>query len=218
MDITFWKGFFLGILIALPSGPVSFLIIRRIYLFGMKNGMYSVIGSLVTDIFYIVIVGFGLKTIERFLGMVSGYAEITASAIIIISGYRIFREKNTVFNKQIHHQHPVKSIFSIIFLNMLNPTLVFSFATLFLFFGLQNSIGNPRDVSTVIIGFTVGVLLFWYLLGKYILFLRRKSQAEKLMTINHKFGLLLVIIGTIMLFLAIVHILFPGFHYNNVLS
>jgi putative LysE/RhtB family amino acid efflux pump len=99
MDIPFWKGIFIGLLIALPSGPVSFLIIRRIYVFGIKTGIYSVVGALITDIFYIVVVGFGLKSIQRFLGMTTGYAEIIAGIIIIVSGYKIMKEREKRYFK-----------------------------------------------------------------------------------------------------------------------
>ncbi len=125
MDITFWKGVFMGILIALPTGPVSFLIIRRVYLFGIRTGLYSVIGALVTDIFYITVVGFGLKSIQRFLGMTTGYAEIIAGIIIIVSGYRIMKEREKTIEQEIHHQHPLKNIFSLTLLNNLNQTVVF---------------------------------------------------------------------------------------------
>jgi threonine/homoserine/homoserine lactone efflux protein len=212
MDIIFWKGLFLGMLIALPSGPVSFLIIRRIYFFGIRSGMFSVIGSIITDIFYIVVVGFGLKTIERFLGTISGYTEIIAGLIIMASGYHMIRERRKILNQEIHHQHPVKSLFSTTFLNLLNPTIVFSFGVLFLTFGLKDSIGNPRDIATVIVGFVTGGLLFWYLLGRLIIHIRTTNHGEKIETINRGFGFVLLGIGIVMLFLAVIHIIFPGFH------
>jgi threonine/homoserine/homoserine lactone efflux protein len=65
MDLTFWKGVFIGLLVAFPTGPVGFLTLRRGYLFGVRSAMYSTIGAVMTDAFYGVVVGFGLKKIAR---------------------------------------------------------------------------------------------------------------------------------------------------------
>ena len=211
MDIPFWKGIFIGLLIALPSGPVSFLIIRRIYVFGIKTGIYSVVGALLTDVFYIVVAGFGLKTIERFLGMTTGYAEIIAGIIIIVSGYKIMKEREQNIEQEIHHQHPLKNIFSITLLNILNPTLVFSFSALFLAFGMGSSIGNPRDIGTFLIGFIAGTLLFWYGFGSWIMHMKARNQSHRMHTINKGFGIILLVVGIILLLLAIIHIVFPGY-------
>jgi putative LysE/RhtB family amino acid efflux pump len=211
MDIPFWKGIFIGLLIALPSGPVSFLIIRRIYVFGIKTGIYSVVGALITDIFYIVVVGFGLKSIQRFLGMTTGYAEIIAGIIIIVSGYKIMKEREKSIEQEIKQQHPIKNIFSITLLNILNPTLVFSFSAMFLAFGMGSSIGNPREIGTFIIGFVTGTVMFWYVFGKLIIYFKMRNQSHRMHTINQGFGIVLLIVGIILLFLAIIHIIFPGY-------
>ncbi len=211
MDIPFWKGIFIGLLIALPTGPVSFLIIRRIYLFGIRTGLYSVIGALLTDIFYIVVVGFGLKTIQRFLGMTTGYAEIIAGVIIIVSGYRIMKEREKNIEQEIKQQHPIKNIFSITVLNILNPTLVFSFSAMFLAFGMGPSIGNPRDIGTFIIGFITGTIVFWYGFGMLIIYMKTRDQSHRMHTINKGFGVVLLAVGIILLLLATIHIVFPGY-------
>jgi threonine/homoserine/homoserine lactone efflux protein len=211
MDITFWKGVFMGILIALPTGPVSFLIIRRIYLFGIRVGLYSTIGALITDIFYIAVVGFGLKTIQRFLGMTTGYAEIIAGIIIIVSGYRIMKEREQNIEQEIYQQNPLKNIISITLLNILNPTLVFSFSALFLTFGMGSSIGNPRDIGTFLIGFITGTMIFWYGFGLLIIRMKTRNQSHRMHIINKGFGVMLLVIGIILLLLAIIHIIFPGY-------
>ena len=103
----------MGLLIALPSGPVSFLIIRRFYLFGIRTGLYSVVGSLITDLFYITVVGFGLTAIQKFLGLTTGYAEVIAGVIILISGYRIMKEQEKNIDQEMHQQHPFNPCFNL---------------------------------------------------------------------------------------------------------
>ena len=211
MDITFWKGIIMGLLIALPTGAVSFIIIRRTYLFGMKSGMYSVIGSIISDLFYAVVVGFGLKTIGGVLVRFAGYAEIIVGVALIVTGYKACTEKLPELLDNIKQKHPLRDLFSITALNLMNPTLVLSFTTLFLFLGMQSSIGNPKEIGTFLIGISTGTLVFWYLLGKAIVRMRERNRPDIVSKINRGSGIVLGVIGIILLLLSIIHIIFPGY-------
>lgn len=208
MDITFWKGVFMGILIALPTGPVSFLIIRRMYLFGMKSGMYSVYGSMISDGFYATVVGFGLRKIQHFLIGISGYAELVAGVVLIIIGYKAINEKQKELEQDMKENHPLKDVISISFLNLLNPTLVLSFGAIFIALGMGNSVGDPKLIGTFLIGISSGTLLFWYLFGRWIEKLRLKNQMEMIAKVNSIIGVILFAAGIILLLLAVVRIIF----------
>lgn len=208
MDITFWKGVFMGILIALPTGAVSFLIIRRMYLFGMKSGMYSVIGSMISDLFYAVIVGFGLKIIQEFLTDLSGYVEIIAGLALIVTGYRAYRETPQELSEDLKQNHPLRDVTSIALLNLLNPALILSFTTIFIILGMGHNIGHPKLIITFLIGISVGTLLFWYLAGRQIVRLRKVNRPDMVQKFNQISGIVLAIIGVILILLSIVKIVF----------
>lgn len=201
----------MGLLIALPTGAVSFIIIRRMYLFGMKSGMYSVIGSIVSDLFYAVIVGFGLKSIGGVLVRFAGYAEIIVGIALIVTGYKACTEKLPELLDTIKQKHPLRDLFSITVLNLMNPTLVLSFTTLFLMLGMQSSIGNPKEIGTFLVGISTGTLVFWYLLGKGIVSMRERNRPDVVSKINRGSGITLGMIGIILLLLSIIHIIFPGY-------
>ena len=209
MDITFWKGVFMGILIALPTGPVSFLIIRRMYLFGIRSGMYSVYGSMISDAFYAAVVGFGLRKIQHFLIGISGYAELIAGIALLAIGYKAITEKHADLEQDLKKNHPVKDIVSISFLNLLNPTLVLSFGVIFIGLGMGRSVGDPKLIGTFLIGISSGTLLFWYLLGRWIEKMRKKNHMEAVGKVNRVIGVILFAAGIILLLLAAVHIIFP---------
>lgn len=208
MDITFWKGVFMGILIALPTGPVSFLIIRRMYLFGMKNGMYSVYGSMVSDAFYASVVGFGLSKIHHFLINISGYAQIIAGIALLYIGHRSAKETQEQLEQDLKQNHPVQDVVSISFLNLLNPTLVLSFGAIFLALGMGKSVGDPRLVITFLIGISTGTLLFWYLFGRWIERMRQQNRSHMVGKVNKVIGVILFVTGVILLLLALVRIIF----------
>ena len=209
MDITFYKGVLMGIMIALPSGAVSFIIIRRMYLFGMKSGMYSVIGALLTDVFYAVIVGFGLKSIERFLVGVSGYAEIAAGIILCVSAYKALHDEPIDLSTAGESNHPIKDISTIAVLNLLNPALVLSFAAMFLLFGMGPYISHPKFIFSFIIGILAGSFGIWYVFGRIIIRMRAHNRPDVVSKISKVTGCVLGVLGIILILLAIVHIVFP---------
>lgn len=210
MDITFWKGICMGLLIALPTGAVSFIIIRRMYLFGMKSGMYSVAGSMISDLFYAIIVGFGLKTIGGVLVRFAGYAEVIVGIALIVTGYKACTETIPELVQGIKQKHPLRDLVSITLLNLMNPTLVLSFTTLFLLLGMQASIGNPKEIATFLVGISTGTLVFWYLLGRLVVQMRERNRPDMVSKINRGSGIVLGAIGCILLMLSIIHIIFPG--------
>ena len=121
----------------------------------------------------------------------------------------------TVFGKQFRAVRASRVIMPIVILcgilNILNPTLVFSFSAMFLAFGMGPSIGNPRDIGTFIIGFITGTIVFWYGFGMLIMYMKTRDQSHRMHTINKGFGVVLLAVGIILLLLATIHIVFPGY-------
>lgn len=192
----------MGILIALPTGPVGFLTIRRTYIFGLRSGLYSACGAIMSDAFYAVVVGFGLRKISDFLISIATFTEIIAGGALLWVAF-----KSLTQDIDLHHtdkeNHPFQDISSIAVLNLLNPTLIFSFTTLFLIMGMQHHVGNPQEIITFIIGIAAGTLGFWLLVGKGIVLLRRHNKDHLVQKINRIIGIILGIAGVILLTLAL---------------
>jgi threonine/homoserine/homoserine lactone efflux protein len=133
IGISFWilfLGLVAGISVALPYGPVGFVIIRRFYLFGIKSGMYSAFGSSLSDAFYAIVVGFGLHRIQNFLLSISSYAEVFAGIVLLYIGARAIKHKMHLHEDE-EENHPVQDVTSTLLLNFLNPTLIFFFCSYF---------------------------------------------------------------------------------------
>lgn len=207
MDFTFWKGVFIGILIAFPSGPVGFVTLRRSYLFGTRSTMYSALGAVLTDGFYGVVVGFGLKRIAKFLIMVAPYAEIVAGISLVVIGIRSFKHVLDVEHGE-GKNTPFQDILSTFFLNALNPTLIFSFTVLFTMIGMEKFVGHPREIITFLIGIASGTFLFWFIVSKVVNKLHQQAKSHYIQQANKYTGSALGIIGVILLVLSIIHAIF----------
>lgn len=205
MDILFLKGLCIGVLVALPSGPVGFLTIRRVYLFGLRSGMYSAVGAVLTDAFYGVVVGFGLREISRFLVSVSGIAEAVAGVSLVWVAYRSFG-RSIDLRTSLRENHPLGDIVSSALLNLLNPALVFSFTTLFLMIGIGRHIGHPGEIGVFLSGIAAGTLGFWYGVGRAIVHLREREKGHWVDRVNRVTAALLGAVGVLLLVLALVRL------------
>src|SRR5690349_11149163 len=84
------SGIVMGLIAAVPIGPVNLICIRRSFAFGPLNGFVSGLGAALGDGLFAAIMGFGLTWIAQ---MIEGYAtiiELTGGAMMVWMGYRTF--------------------------------------------------------------------------------------------------------------------------------
>ena len=82
------SGVVMGLIAAVPIGPVNLICIRRSFAFGPLNGFVSGLGAALGDGLFAAIMGFGLTWIAQ---MIEGYAtiiELTGGAIMVWMGYK----------------------------------------------------------------------------------------------------------------------------------
>lgn len=208
----FWLlflGIVAGMAVALPYGPVGFVIIRRFYLFGMGSGMYSALGNAISDGFYAIVIGFGLHRIQHFLLSIAAYAEIGAGIALVYLGYKAVTE-NLSMDEQEQEKHPFQDITSTFFINLMNPTLLFSFALVFTILSkiLHGSPMSIPETAVFIAGIPMGTCLLWFGIGSAIRLLRHNNKHALVERINYVTGAILGITGAVLLVLSLVHAIF----------
>lgn len=197
----------MGILIALPTGPVGFLTIRRIYIFGLRSGLFSACGAIMSDAFYAIVVGFGLRKISQFLISISTLTEMIAGIALIFIAIKSLSQTIDLRHTD-EENHPFQDMISIAILNLLNPTLIFSFTTLFFIMGMQSYVGNTPLMITFLFGIAAGTLGFWFIIGKGIVFLRHHNKEDVVQKINRIIGIILGGAGIVLITLALRQLLF----------
>ncbi len=196
IGILFLLGIVTGLAVALPYGPVGFVIIRRFYLFGMKSGMISALGNALSDGFYAMVVGFGLHRIEHFLLAISRYTEIGAGLVLIYLGARAVTTKLSLDEDEVEN-HPIQDVTSTFLINILNPTLIFAFALVFTILAKITHTDHFGFYGTLsfLMGIPVGTCLLWFLTGSLIHYLRRNNKHSVVEKINYGTGAILGILG-----------------------
>src|SRR5437762_8767993 len=82
------KGVLVGIVIALPAGPVGVLCIRRTIFHGRAAGFISGLGAASADAVFGIIAGFGLTVVSDWLLGYQDWLRLGAPAFCSISGSR----------------------------------------------------------------------------------------------------------------------------------
>ena len=80
----------MGLIAAVPIGPVNLICIRRSFAFGPLNGFVSGLGAALGDGVFAAITGFGLTWIAQ---LIEGYAtiiELIGGALMVWFGWRTF--------------------------------------------------------------------------------------------------------------------------------
>ena len=82
------SGVVMGLIAAVPIGPVNLICIRRTFAFGPLNGFVSGLGAALGDGVFAAITGFGLTWIAQ---LIEGYAtiiELIGGALMVCFGYQ----------------------------------------------------------------------------------------------------------------------------------
>lgn len=200
MDISIaFQGIIIGLILAVPVGPLSLICIRRTLSDGRFHGIISGIGVTVADSVYALVAFLGLSALSGFILYLELPLRALAGLVLIAVGMRIMVFRPESDQERTGHESYYKDFLSMAALALANPmTLIFLMVTLpgygFVFGGT-----SLISAGTFIAGFFVGSALWWVSLCGSLGSLRTRLSAENLILINRVSGLFIMGIGAVML-------------------
>ncbi|HEY6328367.1 MAG TPA: LysE family transporter [Blastocatellia bacterium] len=196
MDTALYiKSVMVGVIIALPVGPVGALSVRRVLTYGRTAGLVSALGATLADLVYVIIVRLGLTeisgTLMQFRPMLkwAGFAVILAIGIRFIASGRLVRDPD---GEQFRYDGIFTSAF---FLSVLNPTILFSLAVIFAGTGLDRHSTDRFTAALVILAVFGGSLACWVLLTALIDRFRQMMTPANLDLLGRVTGGLIIALG-----------------------
>jgi threonine/homoserine/homoserine lactone efflux protein len=197
----FFKGLFIGFLIAAPVGPIGVLCARRTLMHGRRAGFFSGMGAATADAIYGFIAAFGLTIISDLLVGWQFWLRLVGGVVLLYLGIKAFAAR-PVRREDLPRtaRHYAGLYSSTFFLTLTNPMTVFSFAAVFAGFGLAGAKGSLLSASILVLSVFTGSALWWiFLVGLFSIF-RKRFRSHDLTWVNRIAGL--VIGGTGVLVLA----------------
>jgi threonine/homoserine/homoserine lactone efflux protein len=203
------SGAVMGLIAAVPIGPVNLICIRRSFAFGPVNGFVSGLGAALGDGLFAAIMGFGLTWIAQ---MIEGYAaiiELIGGAMMVWMGYRTF--VSTPVPRCLDNSSDgestnlVRAMVSTFALTVTNPVTLLSFGVMFAGLGgLAGGPGSFNDAGFVVAGVVAGSTAWWLALTTIIGLFHAKIDEKAMRIINRACGALVMACGlAVLIHLAI---------------
>jgi len=199
--ITIFLGFFIGLIAAIPIGPVNLLVVRRTLAYDPLHGFMSGLGAVLADAVYACITGFGFTALAQLIKGHSTALEIIGGIMLLYFGARMYLAPpdsrldngDQGESKTLPLLRAMASTFA---LAVTNPATLLAFTAMFA--GVAGIVG--QEASFYGAGFLVaGVLAgstFWWFTLTTVTGLFHHRIDERIMTLINKIsGVVVAIFG-----------------------
>jgi threonine/homoserine/homoserine lactone efflux protein len=201
------SGIIMGLVAAVPIGPVNLICIRRSFAFGPLNGFVSGLGAALGDGVFAAITGLGLTWVAQ---LIEGYAtiiELVGAALLVFFGYRALRapaparvDGDCGEPSDRGGSTLAGAIVSTFALTITNPATLLAFTAMFAGLGgLAGGAGSYSDAAFVVAGVVGGSAGWWLALTSVIRVYRARINAGTIRLINQISGALVAIFGLVVL-------------------
>jgi len=197
------SGIVIGLIVAVPIGPVNLLCIRRTLALGPLNGFISGLGAAAGDGCFAVVTGMGFTAARQMINGYSTTLELVGCVLLMIFGISTYfsdplhgRGVERVASRQLAGPSLVRAFASTFALTITNPATLFGFAALFAGLG---SLTGAREgfgaAAIVVFGVICGSALWWFVLTTVVGYFHARIDAHVMKLINHGSGILVTLCG-----------------------
>ncbi|HLB52158.1 MAG TPA: LysE family transporter, partial [Chlamydiales bacterium] len=139
MDMNvFFKGLLLGLIIAVPVGPIGVLCIRKALRYGRLSGFFSGLGAATADLIYALTAAFGLGLVSDIFLKGHIWFQIAGGGFLCYLGCKTFFATGFEDHKTAPASTSlVSDFFSTFLLTLTNPLTILAFFAMFASFGLS---------------------------------------------------------------------------------
>jgi Putative threonine efflux protein len=181
-------GIIVGLMIAMPVGPVNILCIRRTIGAGWRSGVISGVGAAVADMLYGGIAGFSITLVIQFLVREQFWIRLFGGILLVGIGIWYFFKRPVALDARLQDRGSAYSdIRSAFLLTLTNPTTVLSFVALLAALGM----GAQRLWWLTVFlvgGVFCGSMLWWIVLSVIVNHFRDRFNDRLLLLMNRFAG------------------------------
>lgn len=185
-----FEGILIGFLASVLLGPTGILVIQRTVNQNQLSGIFSGMGAAVSDTIYAGISGFSVAIIFHFIREYEILFKTGTSAVLLLLGVIILfsnPEKYAQENVRPSNNY-FKNFITTFFVAASNPLIMFVHIALFAVFGIALDIKNPVGALTILSGFLLGALIWWFSLTGVISKLKKRLSKKIFLQFNRIAG------------------------------
>jgi threonine/homoserine/homoserine lactone efflux protein len=195
------SGVIMGLIAAVPIGPVNLICIRRSFAFGPVNGFVSGLGAALGDGVFAAITFFGLTWIAQLIQSYDSIIELVGGALLVWFGVHTILSPVAGKMEDGDKAEPggstlVRAMVSTFVLTITNPATLIAFASMFAsFHALVGGANSYVDAGFVVAGVVGGSAGWWLCLTSVIGIFHTRITDRTVRIINRGSGVLVAIFG-----------------------
>lgn len=198
------KGILVGIVIALPVGPVGLLCVRRTLFEGIGFGLVSGLGAAVADTIFGVIAGLGLTVIRDEVLAWGNWLGAAGGVFLLYGGVQaLWGRRAAATPEPLAGEALVGAFASAFALTITNPVTILAFAAIFAKVGIEAG-AQAGSIGLLVAGVFIGSALWWLMLAFGIAALERRTPRVTMVWLNRLSGVILAGSGAGLIIAAIV--------------
>lgn len=200
------RGFFLGLALSAPVGPIGLLCIRRTIDKGPLSGLATGLGAATVDTFFATLAAFGISAIIDILTTYNDQLRLIGGIIMLVMAYSVWSDNTTEASAESTNDERSKvnllgAVTSGFALTITNPVTIIAVIALVTTFGADG--GGKFAATVLVMGVLAGACSWWALLVGITTLFRRHFSTKTVGHINHFTALLLSFFGVWVLFYTV---------------
>jgi len=185
------KGIAVGIVIAVPVGPVGVMCVRRTIFEGKRAGFVSGLGAATADALFGLIAAFGLTFVSDWLIGYHQWLRIAGGFYLLyVGGSALLAKLEARQSSEPNAESVLRHFLSTFALTLTNPITILAFLGIFSALGLSGADATFARAAMMVLGVWLGSLLTFGLGSLFHSF-----EARHLKWINHASGTILLLSG-----------------------
>jgi len=193
--VLFLKGIAVGVVIAVPAGPVGVLCVRRTIFEGALFGIISAIGAALADMVFGLIAGFGLTVVRDWLLGYQDALAVGGGIYLLYVGLRSLIRGVVIEPQPLTGEKLAAAFASSFVLSISNPITIVAFAAIFAKIGFDGTEVNFLGVGVLVAGVLLGSLVWWLGLTLGVAAVKRFAHHVHFSWINRISGTVLTVSG-----------------------
>lgn len=186
------RGVWIGLLIAVPVGPIGLLCIHRTIANGRLVGFASGLGAATADMLYGFVAAFGLTLLTGFLMSHLDWVRMGGAVFLAYLGARAFFTRPAAGDIAPTSRGLLSAWASTFALTLANPMTIVLFVGVFAGLGLDEHAMQTADAASLVLGVFAGSALWWLTLSGAVGFLHGRFEAGILRWLNRLAGVVLL--------------------------
>jgi threonine/homoserine/homoserine lactone efflux protein len=194
------QGILMGLVVAVPVGPLGLLCVNRALMLGAVYGLFSGLGVATADAFAAGIAALGISLVSGFLIDYQVALRFVGGIFLCYLGYKIYQ------TEPVNQSSPSGNINSLLgayattfFLTFSNPVTILSFVAIYAGWHVPTLQGRYIAAAQLTLGVFIGSALWWVALFIGLTTFRNKFNLRFLGWVHCVSGLLIAGFGVIVL-------------------